>query len=215
MDETLFEPSRTLWARGGKRAFDLVVALIALVPGIPLLAVAALAIKLTSRGPVFFSQVRAGRDGEPFRPVKLRTMIAARTPDPAEIVRRDHPDVTGVGRFLRRCKIDELPQLIHVLSGRMSLVGPRPTLPDQVARYDDFKRRRLIVRPGITGLAQVHGNTALDWDERIRYDVHYVGHCRFWLDIRILGRTVLTILFGEERFARPFSETFARPDPSS
>ena len=209
MDIPRVKSSRTLWARGGKRAFDVVGSLLGLLLLSPLLLVAALAIKLTGRGPIGFSQIRSGRDGREFRLYKFRTMKADRTPDPKELVPLTHPDVTVVGRVLRRLKIDEMPQLFNVLIGQMSLIGPRPTLPDQVARYDDFKRQRLEVRPGITGLAQVHGSAAIDWDERIRYDVYYVHHCRAAIDLWILWRTVPTILLGEQRFACRFDDSFA------
>ena len=143
----------------------------------PLALVTALLVKLTSRGPILFVQERTGLSGHPFALLKFRTMRADRIPDPAEIVPLDHTDVTRVGRFLRRFKIDEMPQLIQVLTGHMSLVGPRPTLPDQTDAYDDFRRQRLLVRPGITGLAQIHGNTALSWDQRILFDIAYVRRC--------------------------------------
>ena len=117
-------------------------------------------------------------------------MRGGRTPDPKELVPLDHPEITSAGRLLRRLKIDELPQLINVLKGEMSLVGPRPTLPDQVAAYDDFRRQRLLARPGITGLAQVNGNATVPWDERILSDIAYVRLCSFTMDLGILLRTV-------------------------
>ena len=126
--------STTIWARAGKRAFDVIVACLLLLALSPVLLLAALLVKLTSRGPLFFTQERAGREGVIFRVVKFRTMRGDRTPDPKELVPLEHPEITRVGRLLRRLKIDELPQLILVVAGDMSLVGPRPTLPDQVAR---------------------------------------------------------------------------------
>ena len=207
MHQERIEPSPTLWARGGKRVADVVGAVLGLIVFAPVVLAAAVAIKLTSRGPVLFSQVRVGRRGQTFRLLKLRTMRGDRTPDPLEIVTLAHPEITTVGRFLRRYKIDEIPQLLNVLAGQMSLIGPRPTLCDQVARYDDFKRQRLWVRPGITGLAQVHGSTAIDWDERIRFDVFYVAHTGLRLDLWILWRTALVIPLGEARFARGFDES--------
>ena len=128
-------------------------------------------------------------------------------PDPKELVPLDHPEITGVGRWLRRLKIDELPQLWNVITGEMSLVGPRPTLLDQTQKYDDFRRQRLLVRPGITGLAQTHGNTQMSWDERILYDVAYVRRCGLGLDLQILGRTVWVIFVGEKAMSRSFAET--------
>ena len=112
-----------------------------------------------------------------------------------------------MGRFLRRFKIDELPQLLNVLSGEMSLVGPRPTLPDQVAAYDGFRRQRLLVRPGVTGLAQVYSSAEASWDERIMFDIAYVRRCSLRLDVAIMLRTVLVVIVGEGRMQRTFSET--------
>lgn len=199
--------SRTLWARGLKRAFDLVASLTGLVLVSVVLLPAMLAVKLSSPGPFFFMQVRTGRDGRAFRPFKLRTMRAARTPDPKEIVPLDHPEITAVGKLLRRLKIDELPQILNVVKGDMALIGPRPTLPDQTDAYDAFQRRRLLARPGLTGLAQVNGNAAISWDERIKYDVYYVEHHGFWMDIGILFKTVLVVARGDEHFAKPFAES--------
>lgn len=199
--------SRTIWARGLKRACDLALSLLGLMLVSPILLLAMLLVKLTSPGPVFFIQVRTGRHGREFRPYKLRTMRGSRRPDPDEIVPLDHPEITRVGRLLRRLKIDELPQILNVVNGDMSLIGPRPTLPQQTRAYDDFKRQRLLIRPGVTGLAQTNGNAAISWDERIKYDVHYVRHHGFWMDAGILLKTVLVLLRGEERFARPFDQS--------
>ncbi len=199
--------SKSLWARGGKRCFDLILSVLLLVLLSPILLLAALLVKLTSAGPVLFHQNRGGQNGTTFRLYKFRTMRAGRTPDAKELVPLDHPEITFVGRFLRRTKIDEFPQLFSVLAGDMSLVGPRPTLPDQVAGYDEFRRQRLLVRPGMTGLAQVNGNTAVPWDERILYDIAYVRRCSLMLDIMIFARTVLVLLLGDRRMTRPFRET--------
>lgn len=190
-----------------KRLIDVLAAALVIVVLSPVLLAAIIGTKLTSPGPVFFKQVRSGRNKREFCTYKFRTMIADRTPDPQELVPLDHPDITPCGRILRRTKIDELPQLLAVLAGHMSIVGPRPTLPDQVARYDEFQQQRLTVRPGITGLAQVNGNTALSWAERIKYDVYYVHHCSPTLDAMILLKTALVLLLGEKRFARPFEQS--------
>lgn len=203
--------ARNLWARGLKRVFDFAVGLAVLVLASPVLSLAVLLIKLTSPGPIFFRQVRTGRDGCPFRPFKLRTMRGGRTPDPNELVPLDHPEITAVGRVLRRLKIDELPQVFNVINGDMSLVGPRPTLPQQTAAYDDFQRQRLFVRPGMTGLAQVNGSVGISWEERIKYDVYYVKHHGLLIDLGIMLKTILVVLLGEERFATPFADSrFAR-----
>lgn len=199
--------ARTLWARGLKRAFDFALSLTGLILVSPILLASMLAVTLSSPGPVFFMQVRTGRGGRQFRPFKLRTMRGGRRPDPSELVPLNHPEITPIGRLLRRLKLDELPQILNIVIGDMSLVGPRPTLPEQTQAYDEFKRRRLLVRPGLTGLAQVNGNAAISWDERIRYDVWYVQHCSFMLDMKILLKTVLVVLRGEERYARLFRES--------
>lgn len=214
--EARADTSQTFWARRGKPLADALMAVIALAICTPLLLICGILIKVTSPGPVFFNQVRAGRRGAPFKVIKFRTMRGGRTPDPREVVPLSHPEITPVGRVLRRLKIDELPQLFNVLRGEMSIVGPRPTLLDQVEGYDDFQRQRLLVKPGLTGLAQVYSSAAATWDERIKYDVAYVRLCSPLLDLRILFRTILVILVGESRTARPFHSTsFARViDPS-
>ncbi len=197
--------SPSLWARGPKRVCDFVAAVIILVLVSPVLLAALIAIRFSEPGPVFFRQVRTGRLGREFRLFKLRTMRAGRTPDPQELVPLDHPEITAVGRVLRRLKIDELPQILNVLAGDMALVGPRPTLPDQTRVYDAFQRQRLLVRPGVTGLAQVNGSATLSWDERIKYDVYYVRRHGLLMDLGILLKTPAVVLLGEARFARPFA----------
>ena len=199
--------SPTFWARHGKRLLDIVAVGLLLICLAPVLLMAAMLVKLTSPGPVLFVQSRAGRHASEFRLYKFRTMRGDRRPNPKERVPLDHPEITFVGWFLRRFKIDELPQLLNVLKGDMSLIGPRPTLPDQVAVYDEFRRQRLLVRPGITGLAQVNSNATVPWDERILFDIAYVQRCRFTMDMGILLRTVLVLLIGEQRTSRPFQET--------
>ncbi len=199
--------SHTWWSRGIKRAVDLTLSLLGMFVAGPVMLAGIVAMKITSPGPAFFMQVRTGRNSREFQPYKLRTMTAGRSPDPNEIVPLDHPGVTRVGRFLRRFKIDEVPQILNVLNGDMALVGPRPTLPEQTREYDDFKRRRLLARPGLTGLAQVNGNASISWDERINYDVHYVRHHGFLMDLGIALKTILVVFAGEERYARPFAES--------
>ncbi len=190
-----------------KRTLDVIVSLALITLLLPVWGLAAAAIRLTSPGPVFYSQIRGGRHGRPFRSLKFRTMRADHVHDPREIVPLTHAAITPVGRLLRRTKLDETPQLINILRGEMSLIGPRPTIMEQVEAYDAFQRRRLEVRPGLTGLAQVNGNASMSWDERIRYDVYYVDHAGPLLDLAILARTVLVVLLGEERFSRPFDES--------
>ena len=157
--------SRTLWAVGGKRAFDLGAATLLVLVCSPMLIAFALAIKLTSRGPLFFKHTRIGTGGREFEPFKFRTMYHGRKHDAVELVPLDHPEITRVGRLLRRTKLDELPQVFNVVKGEMSLVGPRPDLPQHVEKYTPFKLQRLAVRPGLTGLAQVNGSAAISLDK--------------------------------------------------
>jgi lipopolysaccharide/colanic/teichoic acid biosynthesis glycosyltransferase len=162
-----------------------------------LLAASALAVKLTDGGPVLFRQQRVGRDGSDFELLKLRTMIVGAEGKGAGFaIDRGDPRITRVGRLLRRASIDELPQLWNVLRGDMSIVGPRPTLRYQVDRYTEHQRRRLAVRPGLTGWAQVHGRAELPWAERIELDVWYVEHRSPVLDLKILLRTPLALFGG-------------------
>lgn len=186
----------------GKRLFDLAASLLLLGFTWPLMLVCAILIKLTSRGPVLFLQDRMGKEGRVFAAWKFRTMTdKPRVPDTIAYS-GDQSEITAVGRILRRTKLDELPQVFNVLRGEMSIVGPRPQLPTQRAEFDATAELRLLVRPGLTGMAQVNGNTALTWPERWHYDAFYVRNLSFALDCRILARTVSVLLYGEERFLR-------------
>jgi lipopolysaccharide/colanic/teichoic acid biosynthesis glycosyltransferase len=186
-------PSRAV----GRRLRDLLGAAVALVVASPALAAAAVAIKLEDRGPVLFRQRRVGQDGREFELLKLRTMVVgAEAQGAGWAVNRGDPRITRVGRLLRRVSLDELPQLWNVVRGEMSLVGPRPTLAYQVERYTPRQRRRLDVKPGITGWAQVHGRAALPWDERIELDVWYVEHRSAWVDLKILAKTPAALFSG-------------------
>jgi len=179
------------------RALDAAIAGAGLVLTSPVLAVAALAIKLEDRGPVLYRQTRVGRAGGDFELLKLRTMIVgAEGLGSGFAVDRGDPRITRVGRLLRRASIDELPQLWNVLRGDMSVIGPRPTLRYQVEQYDAHQRRRLDVKPGLTGWAQVNGRAALPWPERIELDVWYVEHRSPRVDLRILFRTPLVLFRG-------------------
>jgi lipopolysaccharide/colanic/teichoic acid biosynthesis glycosyltransferase len=181
----------------GRRLRDLVGAALALVVASPALAAAAVAIKLEDRGPVLYRQRRVGQGGSEFELLKLRTMVVgAETQGAGWAVDRGDPRITRVGRLLRRLSLDELPQLWNVVRGEMSLIGPRPTLAYQVERYTPRQRRRLEVKPGITGWAQVHGRAALPWDERIELDVWYVEHRSAWVDLKILARTPRALFSG-------------------
>jgi lipopolysaccharide/colanic/teichoic acid biosynthesis glycosyltransferase len=176
---------------------DRALAALALVATSPVMALAILAIRLESRGPAIFRQRRVGRDGVPFEMLKLRTMVSgAERIGTGIVVEQGDPRVTRVGALLRRLSLDELPNLVNVLRGEMSLVGPRPTIQAQVDQYTDRQRRRLEVRPGITGWAQVNGRASLPWHERIELDVWYVDHRSTALDARILLRTLALVLSG-------------------
>ncbi len=180
-----------------RRAVDVAVASAGLVAASPVLALAALAVKLEDRGPILFRQVRVGKDGADFELLKLRTMIVgAESQGAGFAVDRGDSRITRIGRLLRRTSVDELPQLWNVVRGEMSLIGPRPTLRYQVDRYDEHQRHRLDIRPGITGWAQVNGRAALPWAERIELDVWYVEHRSLGLDLKILLRTPRALFGG-------------------
>ena len=179
------------------RAADIALAGLGLVLASPVLAAAALAIKVEDGGPVLFRQTRVGKDGEDFELFKLRTMVVdAERQGAGYAVDRGDSRITRVGRFLRRTSIDELPQLWNVVRGDMSVIGPRPTLRYQVDRYTERQRRRLETRPGLTGWAQIHGRATLPWDERIELDVWYVEHRSPRVDLTILLRTPLALFGG-------------------
>ena len=180
-----------------QRALDLSIAIPAVIITAPLIAVLAVLIRLESRGGALFMQVRAGRGGEPFEIFKLRTMVTGAEHIGAGLaVLHGDSRITRTGELLRRYSLDELPNLWNVLRGEMSIVGPRPTLPAQVEHYTARQRERLLVRPGITGWAQVNGRTSLPWSERIELDIWYVEHRSLMLDLRILALTVRMVLHG-------------------
>lgn len=177
-----------------KRGIDLVGGAIALVVAAIPMAAVAVAIRLTMGAPILFRQVRPGRDGAPFTMLKFRTMRAATAGE--EGPGSDAARLTGLGRWLRRTSLDELPALLNVLRGDLSLVGPRPLLTAYLPRYSSEQRRRHEVRPGVTGLAQVEGRNALTWEEQFALDVWYVDHRSLRLDLTILARTVGAVLKG-------------------
>jgi exopolysaccharide biosynthesis polyprenyl glycosylphosphotransferase len=190
-----------------KAAFDRVLALIALIFAAPLLAIIALLIKLDDGGPAVFRQTRVGKDGRSFSVYKFRTMVPDAEARKAELVSRnqqqgplfkirDDPRLTRLGGWLRRWSLDELPQLLNVISGDMSLVGPRPALPEEAAMYGDHVRRRLAVKPGMTGLWQVNGRSDLSWDESVRLDLRYVENWSLMLDLQILWKTWAAVARG-------------------
>ncbi len=190
-----------------KGLFDRMMALAALVLLSPLMLSFAVAIRLSDRGPALFTQTRVGKHGKVFRIYKFRTMVVDAEARLAELrahndndgvlfkMRRD-PRITAIGAYLRKYSIDELPQLLNVVRGEMSLVGPRPALPDETARYADHVRRRLVVKPGLTGMWQVNGRSDLSWEESVRLDLRYVENWSFALDLQILWKTIAVILRG-------------------
>ena len=180
-----------------RRAVDVVASALALLLSSPLLLAAMLAIRLESPGPMIYRQRRAGRGGKPFDVLKLRTMVdGAEHIGAGMAVNANDSRITRVGAFLRRSSLDELPNLLNVLRGEMTLVGPRPTLPAQVDQYTERQRGRLAVKPGITGWAQVNGRASLPWPERIELDLYYVENRSLSLDLRILLRTPAMVLGG-------------------
>jgi exopolysaccharide biosynthesis polyprenyl glycosylphosphotransferase len=194
-----------------KRAMDVIGATLMLVLGAPVLALIAAAIRLDSPGPVLFSQTRVGQGGARFRMLKFRSMRAGserelenlrglNESDGPTFKMRDDPRITRVGRVLRKHSLDELPQLWNVLRGEMSLVGPRPPIPDEVAQYQEWHKRRLDVRPGLTGLWQVSGRSLLSFDEQVLLDIHYVENWTIWLDLQIMLRTVPQVLLADGAF---------------
>ena len=197
-----------------KRTLDLILA----VPSLIVLAIpfciVALAIKLDSRGPVFFRQERVGQNGRIFRPWKFRTMVEGATKmGLGYLVAQDDSRITRLGRVLRNTGFDELPQLLNVVKGEMSLVGPRPTWPYQVEQYDDAQRMRLLAKPGVTGLAIIGGRNAISWEERIELDIWYIEHRSLWLDVKILAMTPWKVLvtraglYGESGINEDFGST--------
>ncbi len=180
-----------------RRGVDIAVSATLLVLSTPVVAAAIVAIRLESPGPALYRQRRIGRDGRPFDVLKLRTMVdGAERIGAGLAVAENDSRITRVGAFLRRTSLDELPNLLNVLRGEMSLIGPRPTVPVQVERYTPRQRGRLAIRPGITGWAQVNGRASLPWSERIELDLYYIEHRSLALDLRILWRTAAMVVGG-------------------
>lgn len=190
-----------------KRAIDIVISASVLIVFLPLMLMVSLMILVEDGRPVLYRQKRVGKDFKEFELIKFRSMKVNNIPvEEMGQVREDHPLVTKVGKVIRRLKIDELPQMINVLMGDMSLVGPRPTVPEQVKSYSDFEKIRLKMKPGITGWAQVNGNTQLSWEERIKLDVWYIEHWSIWLDFLIIIKTIKVVIFGEKPVTKAIKE---------
>jgi len=190
-----------------KAILDRLIAALALLVLLPVFAAIAVAIKIAMPGPVFFRQARVGREGVEFRLCKFRTMVVgAESMGLGLLIEKNDARIPPLGGFLRRWSLDELPQFWNVLMGDMSLVGPRPTVASQVAQYTEHQRRRLEVRPGITGWAQVNGRNELSWPERIELDIWYIDHWSLLLDLKILLRTPGLLLKGENVYASDLSK---------
>ncbi len=194
-----------------KSVIDVIVAAVGLVLLFPPFVLISIAIKLTSKGPVFFHQDRVGINGRIFKLYKFRTMVVGAENIGAGLsVAGNDARITKAGAILRKTSLDELPQLFNVLKGDLSLVGPRPTVPQHLEYYGEFERRRLEVKPGITGLAMVRGRGSVPWSVRIKYDVEYVENFSLWLDLKILLQTVWVVLtrkniyYNYEKFGKPF-----------
>ncbi|HEX4115262.1 MAG TPA: sugar transferase [Solirubrobacteraceae bacterium] len=184
-----------------RRAIDLVGGTFALIVAAPVIAVAMVAIRIESRGHPIYRQRRVGKGGREFDLLKLRTMVdGAEHVGAGLAINENDPRVTRVGSFLRRTSLDELPNLLAVVRGELSFIGPRPTIPVQVAQYTERQRGRLAIRPGITGWAQVNGRASLPWSERIELDLYYIEHRSLALDARILWRTVAIVLGGSDLY---------------
>ncbi len=190
-----------MYPRYIKRLTDIIITSIALLLALPLFLVCYILVKTDSKGPFFYMQERLGYKGKIFRVFKMRTMTYKQRTSHREIF-KNNAEVTKTGRILRRFKIDEIPQLINVLKGDMSLVGPRPGLPEQISEFNDDGRSRLLVKPGLTGLAQINGNIYLSWPERWKHDRKYVENLSFLLDVKIILKTFFIIIHGEEKFVK-------------
>ena len=194
-----------------KRLFDIAASLFALLITLPLTLVVSLCIYLDDRGPIFYTQERIGKDGKPFRIYKFRSMCQNADAKKKELTEQNEvngamfkmsndPRVTRVGCFIRRHSIDELPQLINVLLGNMTVVGPRPPLPEEVAQYSEHDKERLKVKPGCTGLWQVSGRNSLDFDEMVELDIDYIEHASLLLDMKICFKTVWIMIYPNEAY---------------
>jgi len=199
-----------------KRLIDVTLSASALLVLSPLIILIGLLIKLDSKGPVLYRQKRVGENGIIFTINKFRTMIdGAEGIGAGYVVKKGDHRITRVGRVLRTLSLDELPQLINILSGEMSLVGPRPTLPYQVEKYDERQRQRLKVKPGVTGWAQVNGRNAISWPERIELDLWYIDHWTIWLDLKILLLTFKSILVRENLYRTADYDPISDPNSSA
>lgn len=196
------ERHRGIYERYFKRFFDFTVAFFAIIVLLPFMIIICILIKLDSKGPVLFIQERPGKNMKIFKVYKFRTMeedAVKYQKVGVEVIGNDSR-ITPFGKILRRFKIDELPQLINILKGDMSIIGPRPTLPDYLEQYEKWELKRFEVRPGLTGLAQINGNIYLERQEKSMFDIKYIDEISFWGDIKIILKTIAIVIFGEDKF---------------
>lgn len=195
---------KTLYTKYTKRIIDFSLSFIALIILFPLMVIVSIIIKVDSKGPIFFIQDRPGKDMKIFKVYKFRTMVkdAVKYQKIGVEVKGNDSRITNFGKFLRRFKIDELPQLFNVLKGDMSIVGPRPTLPEYLEQYEEWELKRFDVKPGLTGLAQINGNIYLERKEKSLYDIEYIKKIGFFTDMKIIFKTIAIVIFGEDKFVR-------------
>lgn len=183
-----------------KRIFDILVSFLCSIIIFPVWVLIIILMKITMPGPIFFRQERIGKNFKPFMVLKFRTMKTDKDAEENFKIEKDIERITVLGKVLRRTKLDETPQLINILKGDMSIVGPRPTVPQRVEEFYEGQEVRLKMSPGLTGISQVRGNVLLSWPRRIEYDCQYVKDFSLWLDIKIIFKTIMVVLFGEERY---------------
>jgi undecaprenyl phosphate N,N'-diacetylbacillosamine 1-phosphate transferase len=190
-----------------KRLYDILISLTAIIMLSPVFIIIIFLIKISSRGPAIFKQQRAGKNGTPFTFYKFRTMKMEADPFGPSPKSGQDPRLTNIGIFLRKYSLDELPQLLNVLKGEMSLVGPRPLYVAQIAEWNEEQKKRLLVKPGLTGLAQIKGRGELTIEQKLDYDVEYVQKASFMLDLKIIFLTILQVLTGKSIYEKKYSET--------
>ena len=190
-----------------KRFFDILISLPTVILFLPVFAVIIIAIRVSGKGPAVFKQERAGKDGKPFMFYKFRTMRADVDPFGASPKSGDDPRLTMVGKFLREYSLDELPQLFNVLKGNMSIVGPRPLYVSQMAEWNERQKKRLLVKPGLTGLAQISGRGELTREDKLELDVKYVETTSLWTDIKIILATVIQVFRRKSIYEKRYSQT--------
>jgi lipopolysaccharide/colanic/teichoic acid biosynthesis glycosyltransferase len=194
---------KTFYKQYGKRIFDLCIGIPIFIGVLPILFIAGLLVLLLSGRPIFFFQERLAINGRKFSIIKFRTMNTIKKKNDGEVF-ADHPDVTFVGRLLRRTKIDELPQLWNIICGDLSFIGPRPLLPESINRFTEIARKRLEVPQGLASLTEVNGNIYLEWDDRWCYDAEYSDRQSFLFDVKIFFKAILVVIFGEKRYLKPY-----------